>query len=96
MTFYYHHKPPQSPEAIEQAHECPVPDCTVLCSPGHIACRVHWCGVPWRERSPLIAAFQRRQLDPVTYDLACETAHVLVLKYAQLARGADMCSLNGR
>lgn len=79
-----HWRPPRTPEAIAQAHPCPVPDCPVLCSPGHIACRLHWRAIPQTERDPLIAAFRRRSADPIAYALACDTARALVLAYAQL------------
>lgn len=78
------HGPPARAEAIAQAHDCPVPQCLALCSPGHIACRRHWRQVPQCERDPLIAAFQQRSSDPVGFGLACEQARSLIVRYAEL------------
>lgn len=94
--FLMHHRPPLRPEARAEAHPCPVPDCDVLCSPGHVACRLHWRAIPQIERDPLIRAFQRREADPVGFALAWDTARALALHYAALPAGADMCSLNAR
>lgn len=90
-TAYDHrarHRPPRRPEARAEAHPCPVPNCTVLCSPGHIACRLHWRAIPQEERDPLIVAFQRREHDPIAFALACDLARRLVLHHTSAALNA--------
>ena len=73
---------PRSPAALEQAHPCSVDTCTVPCSPGHVACRRHWCAIPQLLRDPLIGAFRRRLTDPVGYALAHAEGQRLVGRYA--------------
>lgn len=73
---------PQSPAAIEEAHPCAAYDCSALCSPGHVACRRHWCAIPQELRDPLIEAFKRRLGDPVGYRVAQADAQLLVRRYA--------------
>lgn len=84
MTVYAtsHHRPPARPEAVEESHFCPVADCTVLCSPGHVVCRLHWRAIPQDERDPLIASFQRRQTDPIGFALAVDLTRRLAATYA--------------
>lgn len=92
LQYHRHHKPPLRPEAVAEAHPCPVPDCTALCSPGHVVCRLHWRGIPQEERVPLIAAFHRREADPVSFALACDVTRALAVQYARVAA----CAVNAR
>ena len=78
-------RPPGTPEARSEAHVCPVSTCTVLCSPGHVACREHWRAVPQALRDPLIEAFRLRERDPVAFQLACAEARRLVVRWAGAA-----------
>lgn len=73
--------PPITEKAIAEAHKCPIEECTILCSPGHVACRDHWLAIPKFERVPLIEAFRRRQSDPIGYQLAVGTAHRLLQQW---------------
>lgn len=71
--------PPRRPRALAEAHVCPVPRCTVLVSPGHIACPWHWTRVPRLQRSMLVPAFRRREQDPQAYQAAVALGERLVL-----------------
>lgn len=97
----WHPRPPLRPEALAEAHPCPVPDCAVLCSPGHVVCRQHWRGIPQRARDPLISAFRCREQDPISFALACDTARSLAAHYAALDAAVPHearteCALNAR
>lgn len=74
---------PRTPQAIAEAHPCPVPGCDTLVSPGHIACTTCWCRVPRIRRSLLVPAFRRREQDELAFACAVGLAHQLVLDYAR-------------
>lgn len=74
---------PRRPEAVAEAHPCPVPHCFVLCSPGHVACPRHWTRIPRIRRSLLVPAFRRREQDPLAYECAVALAAELVIAYAE-------------
>ena len=73
---------PRSPAALSTAHRCAVEDCPALCSPGHVACRRHWCAIPQPLRNPLILAFRGRVIDPVGYALAAGEGERLARRFA--------------
>lgn len=75
-------RPPVSPEAVAEAHRCPVAWCPTLVSPGHVSCRFHWRRVPQELRDPLIAAFRTREQDPIAHVRACDEARRLVVEHA--------------
>lgn len=77
--------PPARDEARAQpgVHDCPVPDCDVLVSPGLIACREHWLKIPRHRRLRLVPTFQQRTDDPAAFDTAVRIARELVLTYAR-------------
>lgn len=77
--------PPQRDAALAQpgVHDCPVPDCDVLVSPGLIACREHWLKIPRHRRLRLVPTFQQRTDDPAAFDTAVRIARELVLTYAR-------------
>lgn len=81
---FVHHRPPSHPDAVADSHHCPVGTCSTLCSPGHVVCRLHWRAIPQDARNPLIAAFQRREQDPIGYSLAVDLTRRLALAHSVL------------
>lgn len=77
-----HDRPPVSPEAVAEAHLCPIAWCSTLVSPGHVSCRFHWRRVPQELRDPLVRAFRQREADPIAHQLACDQARALVVEWA--------------
>jgi hypothetical protein len=84
-------RPPVSPEAVAEAHPCPIAWCGTLVSPGHVSCRFHWRRIPQGLRDPLIAAFRRRESDPIAHARACDEARRLVVEYGLAPMQREEC-----
>ena len=74
-----------SPPSRQAAHRCPVPGCPRHCSPGHVACRDHWCAIPKRQREVLREAFRARTTDPAGFSAAVTVTQELATTYARRA-----------
>lgn len=81
MTAAHPHRPPQRPDALAEAHPCPVAGCTTPVSPGHVSCREHWQRVPSHLRERLVVVFRNRKHNPAAYEVGVGIARELVERY---------------